>query len=353
MKKNLAGICLSKYVAFGGAMKKEQGRNTALRRQWQILIKINSSASGVSKSELALEYEVSKRTITRDISALSSCGFPIYEDYESDRLGQVFYRIDRNYKLPCLQFDIEELMDFFNLHYSVASVNPFFKYSFSRFFKKVYHSISKDMNDFFKKANQIILPDNTMQVKENEELEDLLFEIYEAISDNKKIVFSYFSLKTKSKTEKRVCVSPLALKYFQFNYYLAGYIKEKNKVYTWALNRISQLNQTTQERDEIDFDAEAYFNSGYGIYSGETSIAQIRFSAEIAPFIQERIWHEKQEFIAQNDGSAILTLPVNSLAEIKKMVLGFGKNAEVLEPVALKELILNELAEMQDLYKND
>jgi len=331
-------------------MKKEQGRNTSLRRQWLILLKINGSSSGASKTELANEHQVSKRTITRDISALSSCGFPIYEEYDQDNLGQVFYKIDRHYKLPCLQFDIEELLDLFNLHYSIASVNPFFKTSFQRLFRKIKLTISKDMSDFFREANRIILPDTTMQIKQNEELEEMLFTIYEAIRDKKKIVFNYFSMKTKTQTEKRVTVTPLALKYFNFNYYLAGYVKEKEKVYTWAVNRISNLNQTSQNRDEIDFDAEAYFNSGYGIYSGETFIAKIRFSAAIAPFIQERIWHKEQEFSLHEDGSVLLTLPANSLTEVKKLVLSYGKNAIALEPPELREMIKKELIEVMESY---
>lgn len=329
-------------------MKKEQGRNTSLRRQWQILLKINNSSNGVSKGELAQDHQVSKRTIARDISALSSCGLPIYEDYDSDNLGQVFYKIEDKYKFPSISFDIEELMNLFNLYYSIVNKNPFLKNSFERFFKKVKYSIGHEMNAFFKDADKIFFSDTSSPISYNEELEENIFLIFEAIRDNIKITFDYFSMKTKSL--KKVTISPLAIKYFNQNYYLAGHIKEKNKVYTWALNRISNLNQTSQKRDNVHFNGTKYFESGYGIYSGETINVKIQFSKEIAPFIKERVWHNNQVITDNKDDSILLELPVNNFAEIKKMVLSYGKNAKVIEPVELKQMIKAELIEMIEKY---
>ena len=322
-------------------MKKIQGRNTPLRRQWKILLKINNSSNGVTKGELALDHNVSKRTITRDIHTLSSCGFPLYEDYNNDDLGQVYYKIEEKYKFPSINFDIEELMNLFNLYYSIVNINPFLKNSFQRFFNKIKYSIGHEMNVFFKDADKIFFSDNSSQIAFDDELEESIFVVFEAIRDNIKIIFNYFSMKTKEST--KVTISPLAIKYYNHNYYLAGYLQENNKVYTWAFNRISNLNQTSQRRDNIIFDGAKYFESGFGIYSGEIINVKIKFSKDIAPFIKERIWHKKQKFTNNNDGSVILELPVNSLSEIKKIVLSYGKNAVVLEPAELQRLIKDEL----------
>ena len=329
-------------------MKKIQGRNTPLRRQWKILLKINNSSNGVTKSELAIDHNVSKRTITRDIHTLSSCGFPLYEDYNNDEFGQVYYKIEEKYKFPSINFDIEELMNLFNLYYSIVDKNPFLKNSFQRFFNKVKYSIGYEMNAFFKDADKIFFSDSSSQIAFDDELEENIFVVFEAIRDNIKIIFNYFSMKTKEST--KVTISPLAIKYYNHNYYLAGYLQENNKVYTWAFNRISNLNQTSQRRDNIIFNGAKYFDNGFGIYSGETINVKIKFSKEIAPFIKERIWHKNQIFTDSQDGSIILTLPVNSLSEIKKMILGFGKKAIVIEPFELKRIIKKELQIMLEKY---
>ena len=71
-------------------------RNQALYRQWQMLYLINQHRlSGISKGELATHFGVSKKTIARDITNLSSCGFPIYEDQDIDRANQVLSHTGR------------------------------------------------------------------------------------------------------------------------------------------------------------------------------------------------------------------------------------------------------------------
>ncbi|MCF7911462.1 MAG: transcriptional regulator [Candidatus Cloacimonetes bacterium] len=325
-------------------MKYIQGRNTPLIRQWQVLLKINNSSNGVTKGELALDHNVSKRTIARDISTLSSCGFPIYEDYESDEYGQVLYKIENKYKFPSINFEIEELMNLFNLYYSIVSKSPFLKNSFQRFFQKVKYSIGHEMNSFFKDADKIFFSDTYSPIKYDEEMEETLFLIFEAIRDDVKVTFDYFSMKRKD--TKKVTISPLAIKYFNQNYYIAGYLDETSKVYTWACNRISNFNQTTQKRTAIKFDAEKYFDSGFGVYSGNIINVKIEFSKDIAPFIKERVWHKDQKFTDCDNGSVLLEIPVSSLSEIKKVVLSYGVNARVIEPEELKQLIKNELTEM-------
>ena len=186
-------------------------------------------------------------------------------------------------------------MNLFNLYYSIVSKNPFLKNSFQSFFKKVKYSIGHEMNAFFKDAEKIFFSDTSSVISYNEELEENIFMIFEAIRDKVKITFDYFSMKTKS--SKKVIISPLAIKYFNRNYYLAGHIKAKDKIYTWAVNRISNLNQTTQKRDKVNFDGKRYLENGYGIYTGKIIDVKIEFSKEIAPFIKERIWHKNQKFI--------------------------------------------------------
>ena len=76
-------------------------RNQSLYRQWHILHLINQNRlTGISKGELAKEFGVSKKTIARDITNLSTCGFPLYEDQDSERENQVFYYFTQGYRLP-------------------------------------------------------------------------------------------------------------------------------------------------------------------------------------------------------------------------------------------------------------
>ena len=50
-----------------------------------------------------------------------------------------------------------------------------------------------------------------------------------------------------------------------------------------------------------------------------------------APYIRERTWHPSQKIEAEPGGSIILT------REVKLWLIGFGVEAEVLEPAELRD----------------
>lgn len=53
--------------------------------------------------------------------------------------------------------------------------------------------------------------------------------------------------------------------------------------------------------------------------------------------IRECTWHRSQKIEDELDGSIILTLPVTDLWEVKHWLIGFGAEAEVLEPAELRD----------------
>jgi predicted DNA-binding transcriptional regulator YafY len=50
------------------------------------------------------------------------------------------------------------------------------------------------------------------------------------------------------------------------------------------------------------------------------------------------------------DGSLQLEFTVSGLGEVKRWILGFGRNARVIDPPALREEIVREIAGMGKLY---
>ena len=126
--------------------------------------------------------------------------------------------------------------------------------------------------------------------------------------------------------------------------------KEEEKMVEEALSEIKRGTAEIIDFERIEKLVKRYFENGYGIYTGKIIDVKIEFSKEIAPFIKERIWHKNQKFIENKDGSVLLELPVNSLSEIKKMVLSYGKNAIVIEPLKLKQMIKTEIIEMFEKY---
>jgi hypothetical protein len=62
----------------------------------------------------------------------------------------------------------------------------------------------------------------------------------------------------------------------------------------------------------------------------------------MAPYIRERLWHPSQEFRELAGGRLELRLRVADTGEVRRWLLGFGAEVEVLEPLALRETIASE-----------
>ena len=92
-------------------------------------------------------------------------------------------------------------------------------------------------------------------------------------------------------------------------------------------------------------------DDAFGIIGDDPVVVKIRFSAEQAPYIQERQWCKKQDIEKLRDGSINLTMHTSGWFEVKKWILSFGADAEILEPADKREKIKEAIKQMSLLYK--
>ena len=64
----------------------------------------------------------------------------------------------------------------------------------------------------------------------------------------------------------------------------------------------------------------------------------------------ETLWHPSQELEEQADGSLIWRATVSGMREIRIWIMGWGADAEVLEPDSLREDVASELTRSAALY---
>lgn len=320
-------------------------RNQALYRQWRIIHLIyNNRIRGISKQQLADEFSVSKRTIARDIENLSVSGFPIYDEIDKHRDGQVFYFMMENYNFPEISFSYSELLAFYLLYTVYTPVNPFLHESFKGVIDKISSTIPQESKKFLKKLQKSFLPDLYPLIKDDDPEKIML--VSDTITKNRKIRFKYVS----PKKEKTFNVTPLGLKFYHNNFYLAAYYKKRDIVLTFALNRMNNLTISPERADVVDFDIDAYFHEGFGFYQGDVINVRLQFSSNVKQIIQERTWHTEQKITENKDGSITLEMPVSSLKETMWFVLSYGSNVKVLEPEELKKKVIEELNKIHKLY---
>jgi len=325
-------------------------RNESLYRQWQILHLIYShSQRGISQSELAAEFQVSKRTITRDIQNLSSVSFPIYADKEKYGDNQVYYFMESSYRIPQISFSEDE---FATLYLMLKLSHPFESYFnglFKDTFSKIMAQTPLEYRKFAARLSDIILPETTNVIPYTIENSNNLSVLMENILNQKKVKFQYKSI--FSQGIKTHLISPLAIKFFNNNFYLAGFSKKKNLTLIFAINRIFNLEKVDESQDIVKFNPEKFFDESFGITEGKQFKARLRFNKIIAQYVSERSWHANQRIIRQENGDLILELPAKSISEMTKFVLSFKENVEVLEPQELKEEVIQTIIKIAQIYE--
>jgi predicted DNA-binding transcriptional regulator YafY len=97
------------------------------------------------------------------------------------------------------------------------------------------------------------------------------------------------------------------------------------------------------------FNLDDWQKQAFGVFHGggeAVHAVRIRFTRDAARYVQESHWHDSQAFARQRDGSVIVSFQLTELSAVMRWVLGFGASATILEPVALIEMLRQELEQM-------
>jgi hypothetical protein len=77
----------------------------------------------------------------------------------------------------------------------------------------------------------------------------------------------------------------------------------------------------------------------------------VRFAPHQARWIRERKWHRSARIQEELDGSLVLRLRVVESSELRRWVLQFGSQAEVLAPASLRKAVAAELKAAAAAYR--
>jgi len=322
-------------------------RGDQLARQWKIIQTLITSKSGKSAAELAEDLECHPRTLYRDLEALQAAGFPIYtEKVEGKNLWSLLDTLKHHIPVP---FSLTELMA---LYFSTDMLKAFkgtaFHDSLESLSKKIKATLPPESMKYLKSVQQ------TLQVgikpyKDYAKFKEIINRVNEAALQQKSIEMVYYTMSRKKEGMRKV--DPYRILFFNGTFYLIGYCHMRGDVRIFALDRIKMLHQLKESFEVAEgFDFEEFMRPSFGVYQGEPVKVRIWFSPDAAGYIKEKIWHDTQEIIAQNDGSIVFEAEVAGTEEIKFWVMSWGAKAVVLEPESLRQAILTESENLAERY---
>jgi predicted DNA-binding transcriptional regulator YafY len=289
----------------------------------------------LSAGELSRHFEVSHRTILRDIDSLNMAGIPVvsYKGY-----GGGFEILD-NYKLEGSLFDKENLS-------SIITALEGLGTAFS----------DKEINKTLDKV-KLLLPederkklDSSLSVDFSPWFFSKSFKsktdiIKESIQNRNLIEFSYINRKLIKKIRT---VEPMKLFFKDRSWYLFSFCRDKNDYRFFKLSRmngIKKLDKTfiKREKNIEDFDK---------IENWETT-KNIKLKLKFHPDADIDDYFKNHISSIDKTGYTIVETNMPDDVWLYSFLLGYGDMMEVLEPHNVRLLIRNKIKILYNIYKCD
>ena len=263
--------------------------------------------------ELAKHFEVSRRTILRDIDALNTAGIPIV----ATRGGDGGIAIMDGYKINHGVLTAEEMQSLIAALKGLDSVSK--------------QSNLENLMGKLTQGNAVVSLEDSIVIDLSGYYKDTLSEkialIKQAISENRAISFDYYYEKGKARRE----IEPYCIEFRWNAWYLFGWCRKRKDFRRFKVNRLWELVLTNEHfgrhaiPDEI-LNARGAFN--------EQNNIQIRFDKSVRFRLIEEYGLTCYE---ENESGLLLSLDYTNKEYLFGWILGFGDKAEILSPLKIRE----------------
>lgn len=287
--------------------------------------------SRVTAPELAKRFEVSRRTIQRDIDAICRAGIPLIT-YQGGSGG---ISIAEGYKLDKNALSLEELQNIITGLKSVGSVTGGTR------IERLISKLSPGKDAVVSVRDSIVI-DLASHYKAS--LSDKIEMIKTAISENRLISFDYYS----EKGIARRTVEPCIITFKWSAWYVLGYCRDRNGFRLFKLNRLWNYELSGERYDPRQIPVDELNPDDYFTDENKLTVlfdksVEYRLAEEYGPASYERF----------EDGKLRLTVGFSNREYMKSWVLGFGDRAKVLEPPDFAEEIRATVKNMLCNYEHD
>lgn len=288
----------------------------------------------VRAQELADQFEVSVRTIYRDIDAISQAGIPIvtYQGMDGG-IGLVEgFKLDRNLLTG------EEVSKIVNALKGVQSISDDTKI---KLLIEKLSGIAPD-KELIPTGNEIMI--DLSSWSRYDQLNKSIRRLKDAIRDCRLIRFKYF---TNEKLTEREA-EPYQIIFKESNWYLYAFCRLRNDFRLFKLRRISELDVLDEHFQPQPCSVSDLHWDEINDKSDRMEIV-VLFDPIMKYSIDDIFGVENYEYA--EDGRLRVTLLMPIAVWLYGFLLGFGDKAEIVEPPELREKISMMAEDVAKLYR--
>jgi predicted DNA-binding transcriptional regulator YafY len=273
----------------------------------------------VRAQDLARHFEVSERTIYRDIAALNELGVPIVS------LPNAGYELPASFSLPPLFFTTGEARALaLAAQLMLAQSTGATSQDAERAFTKIAAILPAELRRQVDELSAVV---RFYAAERPFELDDpRLTQLRRAIAERRVVALRYHSYRGDETLDREV--EPDGLTYHHGAWYLGGYCRLRRGHRSFRLDRIEalQVREATFEPRTAERQAPPL------------TLVRVRFDPAVLRWVRER-----QHFgYVDDEAGDVLRYEVADPGEMVPWLLGWGARAEVLEPEALRSRVREE-----------
>ena len=291
----------------------------------------------ITAEDLARSFEISKRTVYRDIKALNESGVPIVS-----APGRGYWLME-GYFLPPISFSANETtMLLLGARLMQQSFDEQYKEAAISAQRKIEAVLRPELKGEVKYLSENI---RFFSNRADESIQKLLTQLRRAIIEQKIVSFDYTKRfgEDKDKPMRRL-THPHSLLSLNGIWMITAYCRLRKAMRLFRLDRIENLELTDEH-----FERE----KAYALKENKETLplkVELLFKKSVARWLKESPSFYIREYEEREDGIYVF-LRVRTIDEILSWVLGWGDNVLVLEPKQLKEQILQIAEQHLSAYK--
>ena len=290
------------------------------------IITLLLGGKALTARQLAERFEVSTRTVYRDVEAMSAAGIPVY--MTKGRGGGIC--LTPGYALNKTLLTEEERADVLASLKALSGVAP-----------GEADGALKKLGALFGSAGADWIEVDFSAWSDPKRVSEAFGRLKEAILNRRVVTFQYSG--GKGETAGRT-VEPLKLYFRGQGWYLYGYCRDRRDFRLFKLNRMKNLviSEQTVVRDAP--------KGGPGRFSIPQE-ERVEVTLKLPPEMAFRVYDEYDAFERLPDGSFLVRARMPKGEGMMQYVLSFGECGEVLEPKDVRDAVVSRLRKMLARYE--
>lgn len=300
-----------------------------------LAVYMGSKIQGVTISEIAERYNVSRRTAERMRDSLI-CIFPQIDEIETGDV-QKHWGFTNFSISNLISFSPKELANIEQLRHLAGSKDV--QEEIDKTIEKIKALNRKNITSFDMNI-ELILQTEGFAVRQIPQYKVSVgtFDIIHAAVRKSLIVSGIYHGKQRY-------IEPLGIIYGEKIYLVAREKAKGDGIYNYLLHKFENLSLTDEKFDRGGFNLQEHVNKSFGVYQGEILDVKLSFSKKAAEEAKNFNFHPTQKIKEEKDGSLTVSFKACGSREIIWHVFRWGAECKILAPEALKNEYVEYLKE--------